>query len=84
MKEVKKQKQQKGGIMNKIKCFNWKLAGRVAMVIALVLLGVTATLQYQKFIGDIKAQGVTEFKDRHCDKYSNKEKTQFWLECEIK
>ena len=82
MKEVKKQKQ--GGIMNKIKCFNWKLAERIAMVIALVLLGVTATLQYQKFIGDIKAQGVAEFKDRHCDKYSNKEKTQFWLECEIK
>lgn len=81
MKEVKKQK---GGVMNKIKCFNWKLVWRIAMVVAFVLIGVAATLQYQKFIGDIKAQGVTEFKDLHCDKYSNEEKTQFWLECEIK
>lgn len=78
---MKKQIQQKRGIMNRIKGFNWKLIRSIAIVVALILLGVAATLQYQKFIGAIKAQGAAEFKDRYCDEYSNEEKTQFWLEC---
>lgn len=53
----------------------------VVSVILLVALGVVSTLQYQKFINNVKAEGVAEYQTSKCDKYIDKESP--WYECDI-
>lgn len=63
------------------KKIKWQTVGTVLTVAALVAVGVMGTLQYQKFIAGVKAEGVAEFKSNSCDPYAN-DKGQKWLECD--
>ena len=58
----------------------WKNIGIVVAIVALVVAGVAGTLGYQKFISDTKAQGVAEYKENDCKKFTDKNVT--WLECD--
>lgn len=58
-----------------------KTVGVVVGIVALVFTGVMATLSYQNFISNVKAQGANEFKTSHCEQYSDKKTT--WLECDL-
>ena len=69
--------------VSKFKTFNWGGLGKTALVIGLVLLGVAGTLQYQQWIRSIKADGVTEYTASKCEKFSDKDKKQTWLECDV-
>lgn len=60
----------------------WAVAPYIVLPVVLVALGVVSTLGYQNYVSNIKAEGVAEFKVNHCDKFSNKEKTETWLECD--
>jgi hypothetical protein len=68
--------------MKKINKKQIKATAYVASMILLVVLGVVGTLQYQMFINGVKAQGVSEYKLAHCDKYYDKNNKNNWLECE--
>ena len=59
-----------------------KIVGVVVAIVALVAVGVAGTLGYQKFISNVKAQGVQEFKTTGCDEYAKD--GQKWLECDVK
>ena len=63
-----------------------KVAAHNVMILAipviLVVAGIFGTLQYQKFIDGVKADGVTEFKDLHCEQYEDEKKKVSWYECE--
>lgn len=67
---------------------DWKKIGMVtlyiALPLALIALGVASTLKYQEFINNTKAEGVAEYRINDCDRYTNEEKTQTWLECDVK
>lgn len=56
----------------------------VASAITLVTLGVAGTLKYQSFIEQQRRIGEAEFRMSHCDEYTNEDKSQRWLECDIK
>lgn len=61
----------------------WKKTLYVVVAVLLVTLGVAGTLRYQAFINDVKAEGVAEFTLNKCDKYSDKDGNQHWLECDL-
>lgn len=61
----------------------WKSLGTIVLGLALVAAGIVGTLKYQGFINDVKSQGVAEYQSDKCNKYSNKENTQTWLECDV-
>ena len=62
---------------------NWhiKTIGKIPVVVGLIGLGVFGTLQYQKTINNIKAEGVAEYK-LTCEKFTDKDKKVTWLECD--
>ena len=62
---------------------NWhmKTVGKISVVVGLIGLGVFGTLQYQKTINNIKAEGVAEYK-LTCEKFTDKDKKVAWLECD--
>lgn len=55
-----------------------------AYAVALVTLGVSGTLKYQSFIEQQRRIGATEFRLNKCDEYTNEDKSQRWLECDVK
>lgn len=59
-----------------------KVAGIVATVVVLIASGIAGTLGYQSYVAGIKAQGVEEYKTHECQKYSNEDKSMYWLECD--
>lgn len=64
------------------KPFPWKNVMTVVLGIALVVAGVAGTLGYQKYIDNIKAEGVAQYKIDNCQKYTNEDKSATWLECD--
>lgn len=68
--------------MKKINKKQVKATAYVASMVLLVALGVVGTLQYQRFINGVKAQGVSEYKINHCNKYNDPKTKTNWLECE--
>lgn len=52
--------------------------------VALLVSGIVGTLKYQEFINNTKAQGVVEYKLDKCNKFTSKDKSQEWLECDVK
>nr|DAF59528.1 MAG TPA: hypothetical protein [Podoviridae sp. ctU557] len=60
---------------------NWRVIGKTVLAVGLVALGVLGTLQYQKIINNIKAEGVAEYK-LTCEKFTDKDKKVTWLECD--
>lgn len=60
---------------------NWRVIGKTVLAVGLVALGVLGTLQYQKIINNIKAEGVAEYK-LTCKKFTDKNKKVTWLECD--
>lgn len=59
---------------------NWSVIGKTALAIGLIVLGVLGTLQYQRIINNIKAEGVAEYK-LTCEKFTSKDENVTWLEC---
>jgi len=59
----------------------WKSIGTFVAGVLLVVAGITGTLKCQGFINDVKADGVAEFKNIQCEKFTDKEKNVTWLEC---
>lgn len=57
-------------------------AATTGAIVALVAVGWHVGTTYNRFIDNVKSDGVTEFVLRSCEEYTNKEKTQLWLECE--
>lgn len=55
----------------------------ILVPLALVAAGIFATLKYQEFIDNTKAQGVSEYQSIYCDEFTNKDKTEKWLECDV-
>lgn len=60
-----------------------KVVGVVVAVVALVVTGVVGTLSYQNFIENTRQAGVREYQAEKCQKYSNEDKSAFWLECDV-
>lgn len=60
---------------------NWRVISKTVLAVGLVALGVLGTLQYQKIINNIKAEGVAEYK-LTCEKLTDKDKKVTWLECD--
>lgn len=66
---------------------DWGRIGKITIVSiaigVLPFLGIKGTLEYQKFIGNVKTQGITEFKAHECDEYADPKTGQKWLECDL-
>ena len=60
----------------------WNVVGNIAGVVLLIALGVVGTLQYQKTIDNIKADGVKEYQTNKCEMYAKD--GQKWYECDVK
>lgn len=56
----------------------------VVVAINLPLIGIAGTLRYQEFIDSVKEQGASEYRATQCDRYTNEDKSQRWLECDVK
>ncbi len=60
-----------------------KKVGLVTAGIALVVTGIVAQVAYTKFTDHIKAQGVAEYQLAQCDKYTSKDLSTTWFECDV-
>lgn len=69
--------------VSKFKRVPWANIGVIVLGVALISTGALGVLRYQKFIADTKAQGVSEFKELHCDSFTDKKKNVEWLECDV-
>lgn len=69
--------------VSKFKRVPWANIGVIVLGVALVWAGAAGVLKYQEFIQDVKAEGVSEFIERECENFTNEDKSQEWLECDV-
>lgn len=61
-----------------------KEIGIFVAAVALLVSGIVGTLKYQAFIDSVKAEGVSEYRATQCDQFVNEDKSQKWLECDVR
>ena len=61
------------------KDIKWGRIGVTTLMVALYLGGMATVVQYNEFIERVEAQGVSEYKDLNCKKFTDKNVA--WLEC---
>ena len=61
-----------------------KEIGIFAAAVVLLVSGIVGTLTYQAFINSVKAEGVSEYRATECDQFVNEDKSQKWLECDVR